>query len=289
MTKFSGWPTSLDGMKPEVEGPQGQVACFMWITPADAQRILDEANTSNIRRLNPRRVNEYLRYMQAGEWSVGDSAISFDPAGRLRNGQHRLTSLSRSTIRGAWFVVMFGVTTADERGMDQGAARGISITHDVARRHAAAVRLLIDTGLGVGHATRFTVERVAAAYHRDVVQAVEWAGKIQGGGAVFAAAALGALLGAATPQRQAVVDVCASLADLTLTTPQLRLVKRWIDNNSPLTGASRMRAVHVTTLMRGFELASLRLPLSHLRITDEHRWLRDAMGRLDVGEECTQE
>lgn len=58
------------------------------ITPNDAASFLEHMN--NPRRLRPGKVSHYAKDMAAGRWEVGTSAIKFDRAGMLRDGQHRL-------------------------------------------------------------------------------------------------------------------------------------------------------------------------------------------------------
>ena len=73
--------------------PKPEVAFETW-TPEAASNAL-KYNTKN-RRLREHTVKLYANQMQAGLWSANGESIKFDANGRLVDGQHRLSAISRS-------------------------------------------------------------------------------------------------------------------------------------------------------------------------------------------------
>lgn len=70
-------------------------ARFEHVTPAKAQRWLDDKNRRN-RPVRDDRVDRYAELMETGQWLASPDAIAFDHNGRLINGQHRLKAVVRS-------------------------------------------------------------------------------------------------------------------------------------------------------------------------------------------------
>ncbi len=73
-------------------------------TPAMAQSWLDRNSPKN-RKLNPRTVQHYRRQMRNGYWTLSDQAVSFNTAGELINGQHRLSAQVAEDLDITWIVV----------------------------------------------------------------------------------------------------------------------------------------------------------------------------------------
>lgn len=66
------------------------------ITPADAKRLL-ENNTFN-RSISDRTVNAIARDMKNGDWVFNGESIKISTAGRLLDGQHRLSACIRADV-----------------------------------------------------------------------------------------------------------------------------------------------------------------------------------------------
>jgi hypothetical protein len=279
MSEFA-WPAHMAGLKAETRGPEGQYACFVYMTPSDARAILDAGNTKNIRPVTARRVTEYREIMDAGLWSVGSQAITFDEDGRLTNGQHRLSALAMSTIDGLWFMVVFCSSRSDEKAMDTGLGRTITVTHGVSRTRAATVRAVLVLGKGNVVIPRHVIESVASKHATDLDLALKWAEKVPGGAGVFAAAAFCALV-ARPGNRAQVCENIRNLVELDLQTPQQRIVKRWMDSHAPLSSVSpSMRLTTTATLIRGIEICLKKEPASLLKGTDSHPWAKEAADTL---------
>jgi hypothetical protein len=101
------------------------------VTPEDAALYLEHVN--NPRRLRPGKVAVYAADMAAGRWFLGTSALKFDPAGALRDGQHRLAACIEANV--SFPTVIYRNVTDDaiantDRGMarqwaDELAGRGV--------------------------------------------------------------------------------------------------------------------------------------------------------------------
>lgn len=123
------------------------------VTP---ELALEWLTTTNIqRKVSLPTVSMYMQDMVAGRWSDDSTAICFNKAGELVNGQHRLTAVFECgcTIR---FLVMFGVSDDAILRMDSGRPRtaadqmhihGLKNANDV----AAIIRpvLLYDAAPGI--------------------------------------------------------------------------------------------------------------------------------------------
>lgn len=72
------------------------------ITPVEAGRVL--ANHENFRSLSKRRLNAYVRAMEADKWGL--SILVFDTDGNLLDGQHRLRAVQESG-KHIWFVCVY--------------------------------------------------------------------------------------------------------------------------------------------------------------------------------------
>lgn len=67
------------------------------ITPHQAESILKQDN-DNFRKISPNEVTKYTKYMKRGHWKFNGDTIGFDKDGKLKDGQHRLTSCVHSNI-----------------------------------------------------------------------------------------------------------------------------------------------------------------------------------------------
>lgn len=110
------------------------------ITPAMAQKMLDDGNVNN-RKLSVRRAKVLGDAILRGEWKINGDSIRFSETGRLLDGQHRLTAV---VISGEPIETIV-VTGLDENSFDTidtgGRARtqgDILYTHGVKNANAVA-------------------------------------------------------------------------------------------------------------------------------------------------------
>ncbi|MGW7087594.1 hypothetical protein ACWGH2_29415 [Streptomyces sp. NPDC054871] len=93
------------------------------VTPELAREWL----LKNVKNRNLRKgmVAQYGRDMAAGEWTINGSTVVFDDNDTLIDGQHRLSAIAASDIRGASFplLVVRGVVEKAKRTIDGGAKR----------------------------------------------------------------------------------------------------------------------------------------------------------------------
>ena len=73
---------------------------------------------------NTRRVSEYARAMNSGEWGLGDP-LMFDKFGNLLNGQHRLMAVARSGVP-VEFIVVRGLEPESKKYLDTGMSRTVA-------------------------------------------------------------------------------------------------------------------------------------------------------------------
>jgi hypothetical protein len=95
--------------------------CIMRFTPEDARLLLQNVHPRQ-RKLNGKRVQQYLRSMQTGKWHEPPhtfDSIAFDAEGRLCNGLHRLTALSQHDKPLSFFVII-GVQSPDDMPLPEG-------------------------------------------------------------------------------------------------------------------------------------------------------------------------
>ncbi len=112
------------GQKFNANGPRAveesghPIAQVETITPEVATRMIESSDDFRNRRINNTKVSEYARAMEEGRWTLSPDAISFDPHGRLINGQHRLWAIIESgvTIQG---LVVRGLPTETFQNMDR--------------------------------------------------------------------------------------------------------------------------------------------------------------------------
>ena len=90
------------------------------VTPELAEKYL-ALNITHNRNINIRRVLEYSRQMQTGQWQLA-AAISFNNQGRLIDGQHRLSAVVHSGVS-CYFVVVRGYPEDSVSCFDLGARR----------------------------------------------------------------------------------------------------------------------------------------------------------------------
>ena len=93
------------------------------ITPELAQKYL-ALNIDHNRRVNIRRVREYSRQMQTGQWQLAAS-LSFNNQGHLIDGQHRLHAVIHSGVP-CQFVVVRGYPKDAVSCFDLGAKRNVA-------------------------------------------------------------------------------------------------------------------------------------------------------------------
>lgn len=118
------------------------------ITPAVAEKFLKQ-NRRN-RDLVQSKVDTYARDMSSGLWGISESAICFDTAGQLMNGQHRLRAVidSGATIQS---IIAEGMPPDALLHMDSGAARTFPESYKlssggskhVTNAHAAVAKILL--------------------------------------------------------------------------------------------------------------------------------------------------
>jgi hypothetical protein len=96
------------------------------VTPAMATRWL-EANTRN-RPVQQRRVDQYTRDMQAGNWYLSNDAVAFSTTGQLLNGQHRLWAIIESE-RTVQLLVVRDLPEESRAVMDLGQKRTAGQNH----------------------------------------------------------------------------------------------------------------------------------------------------------------
>lgn len=102
-------------MEKPVEAAKGRwitrdvVTTKMFVTPETAVEML-ERNSGN-RPIRETHVADLEGVFRRGEMAINGATIGFDTAGRLVNGQHRLTACVRSGV-GFWVIVVTGLPPA---------------------------------------------------------------------------------------------------------------------------------------------------------------------------------
>ena len=215
------------------------------VTPEMASSWL--ANGGKNRKISRRRVAQYTRAMQQGEWRLTYEAVKLDRSipPRVRDGQHRLTAIVESgcTIQ---MLVVYGVEEDAFDVMDRGAERSnadVLSIHEVTNSAAisAVVRFLVtwenDHRAGVyGAATIVVSAPQTLAYieaHPDVGDWLEYAGqihrgKLRGGPALWAG--LLTLFGRIDhEQTEEFAEAVATGANLAAGSPMLTLRKQLIN------------------------------------------------------------
>ena len=102
--------------------PSISIAPVQW-TPEDAREAL--ATQTRNRPLSKIVTRKYRNDMAAGRWGLNGSTICFDDAGRLIDGQHRLTA--HADLEGVVieYIVIRGLNESSQLTMDQGRARSV--------------------------------------------------------------------------------------------------------------------------------------------------------------------
>lgn len=90
------------------------------VSPDIAREWLATNETN--RKLRATVVNAYVSDMLSGRWHFTGDPIRFDPAGRLLDGQHRLTAVIQSDVS-VPMLILRGVNPDAQRVMDTGARR----------------------------------------------------------------------------------------------------------------------------------------------------------------------
>lgn len=85
--------------------PKG-TAFWAYIDKPMAENILE--HNLNVRSINQNGVKEYEQEMKSGLWRVNGEPIIIDDNGKLRNGQHRLNAVVRSSV-GIWTLIVYDV------------------------------------------------------------------------------------------------------------------------------------------------------------------------------------
>lgn len=99
------------------------------ITPEIANDLL-QTNKSN-RHIRDRRVDQYARDMETGNWHPVGEPLAITPEGRLLNGQHRLLAIVKAD-KAVDLPVMRNVPKHFQDSMDHGLKRGFS---DILKLH----------------------------------------------------------------------------------------------------------------------------------------------------------
>lgn len=109
-----------------------QTAGVEMVTPRTAKNWLaaskgNRGNAADSKRglVDNDRVQKYVGIIRRGEWQVNNDAITFDSAGVLQNGHHRLTAVVESGI-GIPILVLRGVDSSAYETMDQGQKRTLA-------------------------------------------------------------------------------------------------------------------------------------------------------------------
>jgi len=92
------------------------------VTPVEAQRLLDENNFEDNRKISQPWVVYLARQMEKGLWQLNGEPLIFDERGKLLNGQHRLSAV---VLYGkpVEFLVVRGVKTKSFTTLDQNRVR----------------------------------------------------------------------------------------------------------------------------------------------------------------------
>ena len=98
-----------------------KTSIFETITPELAEVYLSR-NAEGQRKINPNRVADYAADMGKGLWVANGEAVIFDDAGRLIDGQHRLSAIIRAGVPVEMLVVR-GVEGKSFQTIDQGFSR----------------------------------------------------------------------------------------------------------------------------------------------------------------------
>ena len=101
--------------------PAMKTSIFETITPELAEVYLSR-NAEGQRKINPNRVADYAADMGKGLWVANGEAVIFDDAGRLIDGQHRLSAVIRAGVSVEMLVVR-GVEGKSFQTIDQGFSR----------------------------------------------------------------------------------------------------------------------------------------------------------------------
>lgn len=141
--------------------PDGAIVFQLDVTAELAKALLHHTNTNNIRAVHHAWVRQYAQDMKSGHWGPNYDPIILTPEWVLNNGQHRLRAIELS---GVTLALLFVIAARPEarRGMDCGAKRNITATHDVDQRHAAVGRMMLL--LGSPHSARHTTRSDLAEF-----------------------------------------------------------------------------------------------------------------------------
>lgn len=135
-----------------------------YVTPERAKYYLS-LRTEKERALGKRRVESMARDMEKGRWYQTGQPISFDSDGHLVDGQHRLSALLESGLKGMEFQVQRGLSDDAISVLDTGARRSTKDFfqmegHSYASSLASASRhvfVYMETGTFVGGRLAVTV------------------------------------------------------------------------------------------------------------------------------------
>lgn len=116
-----------------------------WVTPELAREWVTATNIGN-RNISRNVSRRWQDVFDHGRYRLTHQGIAFDEAGRLVDGQHRLTGLANSIVPGVWMLVAHETARAGFAVMDTGLARsaGHLIPPPNASAKAAAARLLLN-------------------------------------------------------------------------------------------------------------------------------------------------
>lgn len=245
--------TSVNGAKPVVVnrlsgiGLPKPAAERKVITPAEAKAILERSQTNN-RKLVGWKVKMFAQAMRLGKWQYNGQTISFDQAGNLLNGHHRLYACIEADTPFETLVA-YNVDPASMPTTDTGTSRSATHVLQIAgHKNAADKGSLLrvvwhwETGTlhAVGNGTKedYTHEVMLEVADRhpnlddDIRTAMSFYGQFRACSRVLFGFALACL---SAYDRELAVDFCEKLAsgeNLSRNHPVAMLRKRLIDDQA---------------------------------------------------------
>ncbi len=126
------------------------------ISPAKAREYL-ATSRGNIRPLQESKVRNLVAEIERGEWRLSHQGIAFDTDGRLIDGHHRLTAISRQP-NDVTIMVARDVSVDALPKVDCGLTRPMSVRAQVSQHQAAVASLALQIVIGERHA--FTTGQV---------------------------------------------------------------------------------------------------------------------------------
>ncbi len=122
---------------------------WMWVTPEQAEGWL-RSNTGNVRKVNKRWLEYYVRLINAGEWKIIHQGIAFNIKGKLEDGQHRLAAIVQAKKK-LFMPVSWNVPEGQGDAIDCGYGRPLSIRTTLSRRSITFGSFLLRLKYGSGY------------------------------------------------------------------------------------------------------------------------------------------